>query len=156
MVRTMMKCTASLLQTWEQKVQLGKGEVELEINNEMRITTSDIIAHTAFSINYEKGKQVFTKMDNLVLALFKAYNNPFFWIPNYMFTFLSLIWKHISLMNVLTYIPLKIIVNMHTTLFLVRMFNVQNFMPFKYRVLKVASLDIADSFQLQITQGLLN
>jgi hypothetical protein len=130
MVSTMMKCTASLLQTWEQKVQLGKGEVELEINNEMRITTSDIIAHTAFSINYEKGKQVFTKMDNLILILSKAYNNPFFWIPGYRFTFLSLVWKHITLMNVLTCIPFKMIFNMHTPLFLVRMFNVPSFMPF--------------------------
>jgi hypothetical protein len=130
MVSTMMKCTTSLLQTWEQKVQLGKGEVELEINNEMRITTSDIIAHTTFSINYQKGKQVFTKMDNLILALSKAYNNPFFWIPGYRFTFLSLVWKHINVMNVLTYIPLKMIVNMHTTLFLVRMVNAQSFMPF--------------------------
>ncbi len=84
-----MKCTTSLLQTWEQKVQLGKGEVELEINNEMRITTTDIIAHTTFSINYEKGKQVFTKMDNLILALSKAYNNPFFWIPDYVQVYIS-------------------------------------------------------------------
>jgi len=126
----MMKCTTSLLQTWEQKVQLGKGEVELEINNEMRITTEDIITHTAFSINYEKGKQVFAKMDNLILVLSKAYNNPFFWIPDYRFTFLSLFWKHISVMYVLTYIPLEMIVNMHTTLFLVQMFNVPSFMPF--------------------------
>jgi hypothetical protein len=129
MVSTMMKCTASLLQTWEQKVQLGKGEVELEINNEMRITTADIIAHTAFSINYEKGKQVFAKMDNLILVLSKAYNNPFFWIPGYRFTFLFLVWKHIIVMNVLTYILLKMIVNMHTTLVLVQMFNVPSFMP---------------------------
>jgi hypothetical protein len=117
MVSTMMKCTASLLQTWEQKVQLGKGEVELEINNEMRITTADIIAHTAFSINYEKGKQVFTKMDNLVVLMSKPYNNPFFWIPGYRFTFLSLFWKHINVMNVLTHIPLKMTVNMHTLCF---------------------------------------
>jgi hypothetical protein len=156
MVSTMMKCTTSLLQTWEQKVQLGKGEVELEIHNEKRIITTNIIAHTAFSINYEKGKQVFTKMDNLVFLMSKPYNNPFFWIPGYMFTFFSLVWKHIGLMNVLTYILLKMIVNMHTTLFLVQMFNVPSFMPFQYGFLKVTFSDIANSFQLQTIQGLLN
>jgi hypothetical protein len=95
-----------------------------------RLANIQVTAHTAFSINYEKGKQVFAKINNLMLVLSKAFNNPFFWIPGYRFTFHSLIWKHIGLMNVLTYIPLKMIVNMHTTLFLVRMFKIPTFMPF--------------------------
>jgi hypothetical protein len=93
MVKTMMKCTASLLQTWEQKLKVGKGSTELEIYNDIRMLTGDIIAYTAFSINYEKGKQMFAKVDDLVFTITKPYNNPLFWIPGYRFTFLSLDWK---------------------------------------------------------------
>lgn len=85
MVKTMMKCTASLLQTWEQKLKVGKGSTELEIYNDIRMLTGDIIAYTAFSINYEKGKQMFAKVDDLVFTITKPYNNPLFWIPGYRF-----------------------------------------------------------------------
>jgi hypothetical protein len=66
---------------------------ELEIYNDIRMLTGDIIAYTAFSINYEKGKQMFAKVDDLVFTITKPYNNPLFWIPGYRFTFLSLDWK---------------------------------------------------------------
>jgi cytochrome P450 len=90
MVKTMMKCTTSLLQTWVRKVQLGKGSTELEIYNDIRMLTGDIIAYTAFNLNYEKGKQMFAKVDDLVFTITKPYNNPLYWIPGYRFTFLSL------------------------------------------------------------------
>jgi cytochrome P450 len=83
MFSTMVRCTSSLLQTWEQKIQTGKGLVELEVSNEMRIISGDIIAHTAFNTNYEMAKQVFAKIDNLVLTMSKAFSNPLFWIPGY-------------------------------------------------------------------------
>jgi cytochrome P450 len=83
MFGTMVRCTSSLLRTWEQKIQTGKGLVELEVSNEMRIISGDIIAHTAFNTNYEMAKQVFAKIDNLVLTMSNAFSNPLFWIPGY-------------------------------------------------------------------------
>lgn len=102
MFSTMVRCTSSLLRTWEQKIQTGKGLVELEVSNEMRIISGDIIAHTAFNTNYEMAKQVFAKIDNLVLTMSNAFSNPLFWIPGYRFTFLYLDSKYTHVFKTFT------------------------------------------------------
>jgi hypothetical protein len=102
MFSTMVRCTSSLLQTWEQKIQTWKGSVELEVSNEMRIISGDIIAHTAFNTNYEMAKQVFSKVDNLVLTMSNTFSNPFFWIPGYKFTFLYLDSKYTHVLKTFT------------------------------------------------------
>jgi len=88
MVNIMVKATALVLDTWEQKVQDGGGSTQLEINNDMSTITSHIISHTTFGNNYKEGQQMFDQMEALVCNLVEAVKNPLFFLPRFRF-FLS-------------------------------------------------------------------
>ncbi|KAH9546838.1 hypothetical protein CY35_11G002100 [Sphagnum magellanicum] len=85
MVNIMVKATALVLDTWEQKVQDGGGSTQLEINNDMSTITSHIISHTTFGNNYKEGQQMFEQMEALLCNLVEAIKNPLFFLPGFRF-----------------------------------------------------------------------
>jgi hypothetical protein len=78
MVNTMVKATTLMLDTWEQKVQDGRGSTQLEINNDMSTITSHVISHTTFGNNYKEGQQMFNKWKPSFAILLKLSRILFF------------------------------------------------------------------------------
>lgn len=60
MVKRMAACTSSMLENWQQMVaQADSDGKEIDVHNEFRALTADIISHTAFGSSYNEGKEVF-------------------------------------------------------------------------------------------------
>ncbi|KAH9307848.1 hypothetical protein KI387_035759 [Taxus chinensis] len=57
MVCCMVESTANMLETWEKAVK--NGDKEVDVSQEFKALTSDIIARTAFGSSYVQGKHIF-------------------------------------------------------------------------------------------------
>lgn len=49
----------NMLDTWQLKLQSVKNQVEIDVSEEFKTLTADIISHTAFGSSYAEGKKVF-------------------------------------------------------------------------------------------------
>eukprot|EP00250_Pteridium_aquilinum_P023525 c27084_g1_i1 orf=194-1120(+) len=56
MAPIMVACTEAIMKSWELRVER---EEEIDVSEEFRTVTGDIIAHTAFGSSFAEGKQVF-------------------------------------------------------------------------------------------------
>ncbi|KAH9329392.1 hypothetical protein KI387_001500, partial [Taxus chinensis] len=69
--------TANMLQRWNHRI--ASGSQEIEVGDEFRNLTADIIAKTAFGSSFEKGKQIFdlqTHQAILAAESFRKFNIP--------------------------------------------------------------------------------
>jgi hypothetical protein len=66
MVAAIAKSASSMADEWETKVMDGGGCAELEVGDYMTRVTANIIAHTAFGSNYERGRKVFDQQLALI------------------------------------------------------------------------------------------
>ena len=75
----MAACTSSMLKNWEEKVaQTDSHGKEIDVHQELRALTADIISHTAFSSSYNEGKEVFEMQRKLQEMAAKAKQSVFF------------------------------------------------------------------------------
>lgn len=58
MTPTMVACITAMLDKWESLLD-GHDSKEINVHEQFKLLTADIIAHTAFGSSYEEGKQVF-------------------------------------------------------------------------------------------------
>lgn len=58
MTPTMVACISAMLDNWQSQVD-GHDSKEIDVHEQFKVLTGDIIAHTAFGSSYEEGKQVF-------------------------------------------------------------------------------------------------
>eukprot|EP00250_Pteridium_aquilinum_P017218 c23513_g1_i1 orf=182-1735(+) len=58
MTPTMTACIAEMLDKWQSQLD-GLGSKEIDVHEQFKVLTADIIAHTAFGSSYEEGKVVF-------------------------------------------------------------------------------------------------
>lgn len=59
MMKTMAKCTLSMLHEWKnQSIEADQQYKKIEVNGEFRKLTTDIIAQTAFGADYVQGREV--------------------------------------------------------------------------------------------------
>ncbi|KDP28356.1 hypothetical protein JCGZ_14127 [Jatropha curcas] len=66
MVKRMAPCIVSMLDEWRNQVNAAEDQSKtIEINEEFRKLTSDIIAHTAFGSSYSRGKEAFEAQNEL-------------------------------------------------------------------------------------------
>lgn len=56
---TFTNLATNMIDTWQSKLQIAKDQVEIDVSEEFKSLTADIIAHTAFGSSYAEGKQVF-------------------------------------------------------------------------------------------------
>lgn len=64
MVPTIVECTTNMLEEWSKLVL--SSEAEVEVLQEFRNLTADVIAHTAFGSSYAEGKHFFNIQDQLI------------------------------------------------------------------------------------------
>lgn len=86
MTKEMAQCTASILDTWHNKVTEADEEHNwIEVNNEFQELTADIISHAAFGSSFVQGKEVFLaqkKLQKIILAtIFNVQIPGFKYIP---------------------------------------------------------------------------
>lgn len=61
----MVDSTASLLRSWESKVESEGGMALFRIDQDLRSLSADIISRSSFGSNYSKGKEIFSKLRTL-------------------------------------------------------------------------------------------
>ncbi|XP_031498626.1 cytochrome P450 709B2-like [Nymphaea colorata] len=69
MTKAMASCTISMLSTWTDE------EKELEVHEQLKQLTADIIAQTAFGSSYREGKEVFTAQEELILMAIASFGD---------------------------------------------------------------------------------
>ena len=70
MTQTMSTCVSQALDNWESQIS-DVGKKEIDVHEQFRILTADIIAHTAFGSSYEDGSLVFKLQQEQQLFLKK-------------------------------------------------------------------------------------
>lgn len=66
MVDLMVDSASSLLASWEEKLQVQGGRnAEIEVEEELRCYSADVISRTCFGSNYVQGKDIFLKLREL-------------------------------------------------------------------------------------------
>ena len=65
MVNIMVDSTASMLRSWESKVESEGGMALFRIDQDLRSLSADIISRSSFGSNYIKGKEIFLKLRTL-------------------------------------------------------------------------------------------
>ncbi|XP_015886086.3 cytochrome P450 714C2-like [Ziziphus jujuba] len=65
MVNLMVDSTTSLLESWESRIK-SEGEIaDINIDQDLRSLSADIISRACFGSNFSQGKQIFSKIRNL-------------------------------------------------------------------------------------------
>ena len=66
MIPAMVESVDMMLKRWKET-----GDKEMEVYEEFRILSSEVISRTAFGSSYEEGKQVFQKLGELTMLASK-------------------------------------------------------------------------------------
>ncbi|XP_038980391.1 cytochrome P450 714B3-like isoform X2 [Phoenix dactylifera] len=71
MVDLMVDCTFPLLNSWESKIERGKGIADIKVDEDLRSYSADVISRACFGSSYIKGKEIFLKLRVLQKAICK-------------------------------------------------------------------------------------
>lgn len=80
-----MESTNGLLRLWDTKLNKDGDTLEIEIDQDLRNLSSDIIAKACFGSNYVEGREIFTKLRELQNLISKIFAG----IPGYRYVFYS-------------------------------------------------------------------
>lgn len=80
-----MESTNGLLRLWDTKLNKDGDTLEIEIDQDLRNLSSDIIAKACFGSNYVEGREIFTKLRELQNVISKIFAG----IPGYRYVFYS-------------------------------------------------------------------
>lgn len=69
MVELMVDSATPLLRSWQERVELAGGTVEINIDEDLRRYSADVISRTCFGSNYARGKEIFQKLRALQNAV---------------------------------------------------------------------------------------
>ncbi|XP_038698685.1 cytochrome P450 714A1-like isoform X2 [Tripterygium wilfordii] len=87
MVGLMVESVVPLLDKWEEKIKAQGGgmEAEIEVHEDLRSLTADMISRACFGSSYDKGKQIFSKLRTLQTAISNSSGNYLFSAANFGF-----------------------------------------------------------------------
>jgi len=71
MVDQIVDSTDIMLRSWESRIESDGVVSEIKIDEDLRSLSADIIARVCFGSNYVKGKEIFTKLRDLLKLLSK-------------------------------------------------------------------------------------
>lgn len=72
MVGLMVESTAPLLKKWEAMIDAGGGlAAEINVDEDLRSVSADVIARACFGSSYDKGKQIFSKLRTIQTSITK-------------------------------------------------------------------------------------
>ncbi|KAG6489091.1 cytochrome P450 714B3-like [Zingiber officinale] len=69
MVELMVDSATPLLRSWQERVDLAGGTAEINIDEDLRRYSADVISRTCFGSNYARGKEIFQKLRALQNAV---------------------------------------------------------------------------------------
>jgi cytochrome P450 family 714 subfamily C len=73
MVGKIVDSTNIMLRSWEAMTERYGVISEIKVDEDLRSLSADIIARVCFGSNYVKGKEIFTKLRDLIKLLSKIY-----------------------------------------------------------------------------------
>lgn len=62
MVNLMVESTTSIVRSWESKIESAGRVAEIEVSEQMRSLSGDIISRACFGSSYSQGEQIFLKL----------------------------------------------------------------------------------------------
>ncbi|XP_020275381.1 cytochrome P450 714B3-like [Asparagus officinalis] len=71
MVDLMVESARPLIESWESKIQHEKGLSEIKVDEDLRNYSADVISRACFGSSYSEGKEIFSKLRALKIALSK-------------------------------------------------------------------------------------
>ncbi|PKU87406.1 Cytochrome P450 714B3 [Dendrobium catenatum] len=71
MVELMVDSAIPLLETWEKRIEKEGGTAEINIDEDLKSFSADVISRASFGSSYSKGKQMFLKLYELKKAVSK-------------------------------------------------------------------------------------
>ncbi|WOL16339.1 Cytochrome P450 [Canna indica] len=69
MVDLMVDSATPLLKSWDEKVELQGGAAEMNVDDDLRCYSADVLSRTCFGSNYVSGKEIFLKIRQLQNAV---------------------------------------------------------------------------------------
>jgi hypothetical protein len=84
LVEDMVSSCEFELQKWEEACRAG-GPVEISVEEDLTAISNSIIAHTAFSADREKAKEIYRTQRKYVSLLFESLDSGLYWIPGFRF-----------------------------------------------------------------------
>lgn len=84
MVDRVIYSTNILIRSWESRIERDGVVSEIKVDEDLRSLSADIIARVSFGSNYVEGKEIFTKLRDLIKLLSKIYVGipGFRYLPN--------------------------------------------------------------------------
>jgi cytochrome P450 family 714 subfamily C len=73
MVDRVIDSTNILIRSWESRIERDGVVSEITVDEDLRSLSADIIARVSFGSNYVEGKEIFTKLRDLLKLLSKIY-----------------------------------------------------------------------------------
>ena len=65
MVNLMVESTNSMIKSWEQRVQGKGGLAEIEVDQDLRSLSAEIISRACFGSSYSEGEEIFFQIRTL-------------------------------------------------------------------------------------------
>lgn len=65
----MAESALPLLRSWEEKVEQRGGTADIKIDEDFHSYAADVLSRACFSSNYAAGKEIFSKITSLQVAL---------------------------------------------------------------------------------------
>ncbi|KAL4028092.1 hypothetical protein IC575_011284 [Cucumis melo] len=72
MTSLMVESTNAMLRSWEIKVENDGGQSEINVDDDLRALSADIISKACFGSNYSEGKEIFLKLRSLQVVMSKG------------------------------------------------------------------------------------
>ena len=72
MTNLMVESANSMLRSWEIKVENDGGQSEINVDDDLRALSADIISKACFGSNYSEGKEIFLKLRALQVVMSKG------------------------------------------------------------------------------------
>lgn len=82
LVDDMVKSVEPVLRDWEEACRASE-PVEISVEDDLNVISNNIIAHTAFGTDREKGKEIYQTQKKYVALLFERLDSGLFWIPGF-------------------------------------------------------------------------
>jgi hypothetical protein len=73
MIDQIVDSTNIMVRSWEIRIERDGVVSEIKIDEDLRSLSADIIARVCFGSNYVEGKEIFTKLGDLLKHLSKIY-----------------------------------------------------------------------------------
>ena len=71
MINTIVDCTNTLVNSWNSRIEAGRGAADINVDADLRRFSCDVISRACFGSSYTKGVQIWGKIRQLQESMAK-------------------------------------------------------------------------------------